>query len=139
MLIAVLALIGVPLWLLAVALWVLLAQNRSIRNRPGNIPNRFRASKEKRWRRGNSLWVHDVFAWIGSPLPIKQCLVGVARTESRSPTQDELKSLKRLGPDLAIVCLIDDHGASHELAVASEHYQVALGPFSSQARPFSTT
>ena len=39
---AALIALGVPLWLIAVALLMLVFRNRSLRKRPGNVPCKFR-------------------------------------------------------------------------------------------------
>jgi hypothetical protein len=62
---ALLALLGVPLWLCAAGLSILLVRNRALRHRPGNVKVRRRRPGKSRWRRGYGVWVHDVFAASG--------------------------------------------------------------------------
>ena len=64
---AILAVLGVPLWLRAAGITVLMMRNRSLRERPGDIPVRRRLLNKSRWTRGHGLWVHDVFAFRESP------------------------------------------------------------------------
>ena len=53
MILAILALLGVPLWFIAIALFILLWRNRAIRNRRGNIPVWTYGRRKKRWSRGH--------------------------------------------------------------------------------------
>jgi hypothetical protein len=67
MIFAILALLGVPLWLCAIGILVILMRNRKLRKRHGNIPVRVKRLGKQRWTRGHAIWVSDVFAWQGSP------------------------------------------------------------------------
>ena len=58
---AILAAVGVPLWLCAAGILTLVARNRTLRKRPDNIPVRILRPGQKRWRPGHGIWVHDVF------------------------------------------------------------------------------
>ena len=64
---AILALLGVPLWLCALGILTAVVQNRKLRKRYGDIPVRVRRPGKKRWTRGHAIWVSDVFAWRGTP------------------------------------------------------------------------
>ena len=64
---AILAAVGVPLWLCAAGILTLVARNRTLRKRPDNIPVRILRPGQKRWRPGHGIWVHDVFLFRGSP------------------------------------------------------------------------
>jgi hypothetical protein len=59
---AILAFLGVPLWVCAAGITVLILENRSLRKRPGDIPVRVLRPGKKRWTRGHAVWVSDVFA-----------------------------------------------------------------------------
>ncbi|MCJ7795789.1 MAG: hypothetical protein MUQ56_03345, partial [Thermoleophilia bacterium] len=59
---AILAFLGVPLWLIALALLGLYFRNRTLRRRLGDIPVRVLRQGKKRWIRGHGVWVSDVFA-----------------------------------------------------------------------------
>ena len=58
---AILALIGVPLWLCALGILTVVVQNRKLRRRHGDIPVRVHRSGKKRWSRSHAIWV-DLFA-----------------------------------------------------------------------------
>lgn len=66
---AILVLLGVPLWLCAIGILVLVLRNRGLRKRVLDIPMRLRIDPKGRWHRGHGLWVHDVLAFLGSPRP----------------------------------------------------------------------
>jgi hypothetical protein len=58
MIFAILALLGIPLWFLAIAMVTLVFRNRDLRHRPGNVGVRLQ-KPGKRWKRGHAVWVHD--------------------------------------------------------------------------------
>jgi hypothetical protein len=71
---AILAAMGVPLWLCAVGILTLLLRNRALRNRAGNVPVRVRPAGKKRWSPGHGVWIHDVFAFRGLPAAWREAL-----------------------------------------------------------------
>jgi hypothetical protein len=85
---AILAFLGVPLWLCAAGILVVVLNNRRLRKRHGDIPVRVMRPGKQRWTRGHALWVSDVFAWRGSPAAwnedLEQIITGSERA-SRSP------------------------------------------------------
>jgi hypothetical protein len=125
---AILALVGVPLWLIAIALATLILRNRALRNRPGNIPSRMRRPGKRRFARGHGVWVHDVFAFRGSPAAWREALLGAEHVTPSRLTDDERHHLRRLGPD-PFVALIDSGEGSFEVACAAEHSKDLAGPF----------
>jgi hypothetical protein len=132
MLIALAALLGVPLWFIAAVLAFQLRRARGIKRRPGNVPNRSKAIAEERWRRGHGVWVHDVFAWVAAPPSLKEYLGWVTRVEQRAPTAGEAKRFRRLGADPLVLTLHTAAGPAYELAVAGAHRDKALGPFADE-------
>ncbi len=105
---AVLALLGVPLWLCAVAILALLYRNRSLRRRPGDIPVRVLRPGKTRWVRGHAGWLPTTpHAWTrGREEDL--CRVVSARSGSLGP--GERKRLRGLGRDAAAVTLRPDAG-----------------------------
>jgi hypothetical protein len=126
---AILALVGVPLWLCTIGLLTLLLRNRGLRKRAGNVPVRTRRSGKKRWSPGHGVWVHDVFAFRGLPAAWREELVWASGATLRPATEEERKKLHRIGdePIVASLRLID--GESIEFAARSEHQDELLGPF----------
>ena len=82
---AILALLGVPLWICAAGITVLVLKNRGLRNRPGDIPVRVKLPSKARWTRGHAIWVSDVFAWRASPASWTEGLHHVTDISSAEP------------------------------------------------------
>ena len=127
---AILALLGVPLWLCALGILSLVVRNRGLRKRYGDIPVRVHRPGKKRWTRGHAIWVSDVFAWRGSPAAWNEDLVEVSAATIRSADSEEREKLHRLGHDPAIATLALADGEPLEVAVAPERRSAVLGPFS---------
>ena len=64
---AILALLGVPLWLCGIGFLMVLMRYRSLTKRPNDMAVRVLRFDKKRWTRGHGIWVSDVFAWRASP------------------------------------------------------------------------
>jgi hypothetical protein len=125
--------IGVPLWFGALTLLILVLRNRGIRRRPGNVPVRVRKPGKKRWLPGHGLWVHDVFAFRGSPAAWKEGLVWVTDASARPASPEERKKLHRLGEAPLVATFTGKDGGGLELAARSEHRAALLGPFAGSA------
>ena len=130
---AILALLGVPLWLCAIAISVLVFRNRQLRKRAGSVPVRTRVEGNGRWHPGHGLWVHDVFAFRGSPAAWKEGLVQVASVSVKTAGDEEKKGLHRLGEDVVIATFELVPKGSLELAARAEHVSLLLGPFATMA------
>ena len=125
---AILALIGVPLWLCAVGILVLVFRNRSLRRRPGNIPVRVLPAGKQRWRRGHGVWVSDVFAWRGSPAAWREELIHAVGARAHSADPEQRKRLHRLD-DPAVAELTAGDGGTLLTASAAGNQLALLGPF----------
>jgi hypothetical protein len=126
---AILAIIGVPLWLIAIALLLLFFQNRKLRKRPGNIPVRVLRPGKKRWTSGHGLWVSDVFAWRGSPAAWNEDLLEVSGVSIHSADAQEREKLHRIGDDPVVASFALDEGATLKVAGRREHQSILGGPF----------
>jgi hypothetical protein len=126
---AILAVLGVPLWLIALALLGLFFRNRKLRNRLGDIPVRVRRAGKERWTRGHAVWVSDVFAWRGSPAAWSEEVVQVDSVFLHAPDEKQRKQLHRLGDDVVIAGLSLSGGSSIDVAALDEHRAALLGPF----------
>lgn len=126
---AILAAIGVPLWICAVAISMLVYRNRAMRKRPGNVPVRVHAPGGRRWVAGHALWVSDVFAFRGSPAAWKEALMQVTSATTREPTADERKRLHRIGDEPVLAQLTLAGGSTVDVAVRGEDEAKLLGPF----------
>ena len=126
---AILAALGVPLWLCALGILMLVVQNRRLRKRYGDIPVRVRRPGKKGWTRGHAIWVSDVFAWRGSPAAWDEDLLQVNEVTLRDADAQERKKLRRLGEHPAIATLALPHGETVDVATGSEQRAALLGPF----------
>jgi hypothetical protein len=127
---AILALLGVPLWLCALGIGALVFRNRALRKRPGNIPVRVLRPGKKRWTRGHAVWVSDVFAWRASPASWTEGLAQVTDASLHESIEPEtLKKLHRLGDDPLLASLTLDGGAKIDVAARRDDGSTLLGPF----------
>ncbi len=126
---ALLAFLGVPLWLCAAGILALVYRNRALRRRYGDVPVRVLRPGKTRWVRGHAVWVSDVFAWRGSPAAWTESLELVVSATPRPATREELKKLHGLGDGLVIASLTTDDGSAFQVATTSEHGSQLLGPF----------
>ena len=126
---AILALLGVPLWLCAAAITIIIFRNRSLRKRHGDIPVRVKRPGKTRWTRGHALWVSDVFAWRGSPAAWREDIVQVTDVRLRSPDKHEQHKLRRLGDGAQIATLFSLDGELLEVATWPQERTALVGPF----------
>jgi hypothetical protein len=132
---AILAAIGVPLWLCAIGILTLVFRNRNLRRRPGNIPVRVLRPGKKRWTPGHGIWVSDIFAWRGSPAAWVEDLQQVIEASSRPAGSDENKKLHRIGEDPVIASLALADGRTLEVGARREDGRLLLGPFAGRTSP----
>ena len=135
---AILLLIGFPLWLIGLGVTGLVVRNRALRHRPGNVPVRLRTHENERWHPGHGVWVHDVFAFRGSPAGWKEALVWAAGAASRPATAAEKKKLHRIGDDPVVVTLALHPRGTIQLAARAEHAAALVAPFADQISPSRT-
>lgn len=132
---AILLLVAFPLWLIALGIMGLVVRNRALRQRPGNVPVRLRTQEDKRWHAGYGVWVHDVFAFRGSPAVWKELLVWAAGAASRPATAAERKKLHRIGDDPVVVTLALHPRGMIQIAARVEHAAALVAPFADQIAP----
>ena len=75
------------------------------------------------------MWVHDVFAFRGSPAAWEESLIAVRDVVTVSPTDADLKKLHRLGSGPLLARFTDDDGEQVDFATTAEHALDLLGPF----------
>jgi hypothetical protein len=126
---ALLAFIGVPLWLCAIAIIILLDRNRTLRKRRGDIPVRVLRPGKSRWARGHAVWVSDVFAWRGSPAAWNEALELIIGAGIRAATPEGRKGLHGLGDRPVIAMLTTDEGQVLQVATSAEHRSDLVGSF----------
>lgn len=132
---AILAFLGVPLWLCGLAILALVLRNRGLRKRPGNIPVRVRRTGKQRWLRGHAIWLSDVFAWRGSPAAWSEELVHVRGVFLHAPDAGLARKLRRVGPEPVVATMSLAGGGSLDVAAAAEHHSALLGPFAGAGGP----
>lgn len=132
---AILALLGVPLWLCALGILALVLRSRALRNRPGNIPVRVLRTGRTRWTRAQGVWISNVFAWRGSPAAWSEDLQAVKGVRRRSADPDERKKLRRLDGEPALVVLSTADGETLTVAASAEHAAALPGPFAAEDSP----
>jgi hypothetical protein len=128
----VLAVLGVPLWIVLGAVGAGLWSRRTFRRAPGVIAVRCRAlgddDAEPRWPRRASyaLWVHDVLVVHQGVALVRNRLLPVARLLPSSVDPAELGSF---GERPAAVLLQLDGGEAVEVAAAAPDRGALYGPF----------
>jgi len=125
---AILALLGVPLWLCAVGIFVLVFRNRGLRKRGADIPMRLRVDGKGRWIRGHGLWVHDVLGFRGSPAAWKEALLWAASGTTRELSAKEAHKFRRLDQPVAAAFTAAD-GPGFEAVTTRQHLPLLLGAF----------
>ena len=129
---AILAVLGVPLWLCALGILVLVLRNSSLRKRRGDVSVRMRTASGKRWHRGHAVWVHNVFVFRGSPAAWKEQLLWVTTLSTRAAEPEQPrgpKGVHRLGDDPMIASLVTDDGNIVEFAASEVDRALLEGPF----------
>ena len=128
---AILFVLGIPLWFIAIGITVTVARNHKLRARAGNFPARVRRPGRTRWTRGNAIWISDVFVFRGSPAAWSEDLAQAVSVTPRDPSDEERHKLRRLSDRPQIATLALAGGETYELATAAEHQVALRGPFGS--------
>jgi hypothetical protein len=139
MLIALLAVLGVNLIVVAGLLVVVLGRRRWVNHRPDVFLGAIRVTAGKhdgfgpKWRRGYGRWVRDVFVWTKKPFLFRNELVAVDGFQAKRAAH--AGEIKRMGDSPAVVELVAD-GAVIQIAVHGKDQELALGPYRDRgARP----
>ena len=136
---AILFMLGIPLWFIAIGIGVTVMRNRKLRERHGNISARVLRPGKTRWTRGNAIWVSDVFIFRGSPAAWSEEIVHVTALTTRDPSAEEAHKLRKLGDGMQIATLTSAEGERYEVATTSEHRAALGGPFTNKAIPGAPT
>ena len=126
---AILAAVGVPLWLCAAGILTLVARNRTLRKRPDDIPVRMLRPGQRRWRPGHGIWVHDVFLFRASPAAWSEAVLWAQDASARAANGDERGQLHRVGDEPLVATLTLDDGQMIKLATSADRQAALLGPF----------
>jgi hypothetical protein len=138
MLIALLAVLGVNLWVLVVLLAVLLARRRWAIRQPGAFKGAVRVVEgdvpglRSKWKRGYGRWVRDILVWTKAPFHFRNELIAADFLAGQARTGKPAE-VKRLGKCPAIVLLAVQGASRIEVAASAGGREQALGPFAAGA------
>lgn len=132
---AILVFLGIPLWLIALALFMLIRTRSKIGSIPGSVHCKVRTSApipglHDDFARYTSTahWVHDVLIVHGGTFLIQTLPLGVARCSAGPQPAEANPRIKKL--DTAVTTRFTlDSGAEVEIACASTDAERLLGPF----------
>ena len=125
---AILAFLGVPIWLCALGILALVLRNRSLRQRPGNLSVRVRRPGRQRWTRANAVWVSDVFLWRASPAAWSEDVRRIVGVRRRPATAEERTKLRRLGDAPVLVMMTTSEGEVFDVAASGDVGGRLFGP-----------
>ena len=132
MLIALLAILGVNLIVVAALLAFVLARKRWVKRQPGSFRGVIRVSDgevdglRSKWGRGYGRWVRDILVWTKGPFLFRNELVAADGLDrQRSAVPDEVK---RLG-EHPVVVRLRSGGAMVEVAAHDDESELLLGPY----------
>lgn len=138
MLIALLALLGVNLIVIVIALGAVLIRRRWVSHQPGAFKGAVRVvtgevpGLSEKWTRGYGRWVRDVLVWTKAPFLFRNDLapVDALAGPDRAAKPGEVK---RLGDQPTVLPLTVDGGARIEIATSVDGLDSARGPFTPSA------
>ena len=139
MIVALLAALGIPLWLVIAIAVHLVRQRRWVRSRPGTFGCAMRRTAgeaqdtSEKWRRGYALWVREVLAFRSGQSLSRESLFAVDGVGARGVRRASPGEVKRLGPEPAVIALRIAGGGAVEVAAHAEDRGLAVGPFAEAA------
>jgi hypothetical protein len=134
MLIALLAVLGVDLAILAVVVAVLLSRRAWVCHQRGAFKGMIRVAEGEvpglrpKWKRGFGRWVGDVLVWAKAPSLFRNEFVQADRLAAGARETVPADKVKRLGSGPVIVAVAAD-GARIEIATTAADQERALGAF----------
>lgn len=138
MLIALLAVLGVDLWVILVLLAGAFSRRRWVSHQPGAFKGAIRVIEGDvpglgpKWRRGYGRWVRDILVWTKTPFLFRNQLVlaDAPIGEARDAKPGEVR---RLGKHACVVPLLAEGDARIEIAASADAKDRVLGPFAADA------
>src|SRR3982751_5225183 len=140
MLIALLAILGLDLVVVAFLLVSVLSRKRWVKRQAGSFRGVIRLSSGEidglplKWRRGYGRWVRDVLVWTKAPFFFRNELVAVDGLDQRHRAGPD--EVKRLG-DHPIVTRLTVGSATVDVAVRDVESDPQLGPYGAPAEAIS--
>jgi Protein of unknown function (DUF2550) len=137
-LIALLAVLGVDLWVIVVLLTVVLSRKRWVSHQAGAFKGAIRIVEGDvpglggKWKRGYGRWVREILVWTKAPFLFRNELVAADALagDARAAKPGELR---RLGKHPTVIPLTADGGTRIEVAVSADGRERAAGPFAAPA------
>src|SRR3954464_9935900 len=132
MLIALLALLGVDLAVVAVLLAFVLSCKRWVTRQPGSFRGAIRVADGEidglrpKWGRGYGRWVSDVLVWTKAPFLFRNELVAPDALDRQRPAGAD--EVKRLG-DHPLILQLSSGSATVEVASHDDERELLLGPY----------
>jgi hypothetical protein len=136
MLIALLAILGVNLIIVAALLVFVLSRRRWVKRQPGSFRGVIRVSHgeidglRSKWGRGYGRWVRDVLVWTKAPFFFRNELVATDGVNQQRPAVPD--EVKRLG-DHPIVEQLRVGDATVEIAAHDDERELLSGPYGNDA------
>ena len=137
MLVAILAFIGIPPWILLVGVLIILIRDRNqFKKKPGVFPVRLRTETgsypgiKSKWPISTSFahWVHDVLL-VHTFLPLESIHpIPVTKVEATAESSHPLE-VKGLGDQPVMLKLQLDDGTIVQMAIPDDFQALAQGPF----------
>jgi hypothetical protein len=132
MLIALLAILGVNLIVVAALLAFVISRKRWVKRQPGAFRGVIRVSHgeidglRSKWGRGYGRWVRDVLVWTKGPFFFRNELVPADGLEGQRPAVPD--EAKRLG-EHPVVVRLRIGGGEVEIAAHEDDSELLLGPY----------
>ena len=139
MLIALLALLGVDLIVIAFYAAVVYGRKRWVTRQPGAFRGAIRVSSGEidglrpKWRRGYGRWVRDILVWTKAPLLFRNELIPTDGLDQQRPARPD-DEVKRLGDQPTVIRLKTDDAIAEVAASEGDTTQL-LGPYHQPSNP----
>jgi hypothetical protein len=133
---ALLALLGVPFWLIGVGLGLTLLNRRRVKARPGVFRCKIRITSgsvpglRERWPRSSSyaFWVRDVLVVRAGLALVRTRVLAMTSAFGEIDTRPRAE-LKRFGPEAAVLTFALEEGCAIEVAAPASADALLVGPY----------
>ncbi len=138
MLIALLAVLGVDLIVIAFYAAVVYGRKRWVTRQPGAFRGAIRVNSGEidrlrpKWSRGYGRWVRDILVWTKAPFLFRSVLVPADGLDQQRPARPE--EVKRLGDQPTVIRLNTDKAIA-EVAASEADTTLLLGPYDQPSNP----
>ncbi|WP_406511190.1 DUF2550 family protein [Streptomyces sp. NBC_00161] len=132
MLIALLAVLGVDLAVVAAFAAVVYGRKRWVKRQPGAFRGAIRIESGKinglrsKWSRGYGHWVRDILVWTKAPFLLRNILIPADALTQQRPAQQ--REVRRLGDEPTVIRLKTDDAVA-EVAAKTDNVALLMGPY----------